>query len=137
MLLAFPERTSGMRRPTVVPLPRRPTMVTSPSSIRARSRIPSKPSDLTPEGSRAVTPLPLSCTSRTSLPWLAQSYIHPRRPGVPGDVGESFLKNAEGGGCVVLAQRDVLQLGNEEVFVFHHEDAGLVHTSRSVTPHLC
>src|SRR5437899_1140592 len=57
-----------MRKPTVVPFPRRPTMVTSPSSIMARSRMPSKPRDFTPERSRAVPPLPLSCTSSMSLP---------------------------------------------------------------------
>src|SRR2546427_12294029 len=110
-------------------------MLTSPSSIKARSRIPSKPSDLTPERSRRdALAIVLHFQDEPSVAG-GQSYIYPRRPGVPGDVGESFLKNAEGGGCAVLAQRDVLQLGNEEVFVLDHEDAGLVHTSRSVTPH--
>src|SRR2546427_2717693 len=91
-------------------------MLTSPSSIKARSRIPSKPSDLTPERSRRdALAIVLHFQDEPSVA-AGQSYVHPRRPGVPGDVGESFLKNAEGGGCAVLAQRDVLQLGNELAF---------------------
>src|SRR5439155_5282012 len=73
-----PAVASGMRRLTFVPLPRRPTMVTSPSSMRARSRMPSKPRDLAPDRSRALRPWPLSCTSSMSWPRLASNLIFTR-----------------------------------------------------------
>src|SRR5207244_538926 len=61
------ERWIGIRTPTVVPLPCRPMMLTSPSSTVARSLMPRSPSERVPDSSRPVMPRPLSCTSRISL----------------------------------------------------------------------